>query len=42
MGKVDPATIASMEVLKDSTAIAKYGPEAKNGVIQVITTNPRI
>ena len=42
IGDIDPATIASMEVLKDSTAIAKYGPEAKNGVIQVITTNPRI
>ena len=34
---IDPATIASMEVLKDQKAIDKYGEEAKNGVILITT-----
>jgi TonB family protein len=32
---IDPATIASMEILKDQKAIDKYGEEAKNGVILI-------
>ena len=32
---IDPKTIESMEVLKDKTAIEKYGDKAKNGVIIV-------
>lgn len=34
---IDPATISSMEVLKDEKAIEKYGDEAKNGVILITT-----
>ena len=33
--EVDPKTIESMEVLKDETAIEKYGEIAKNGVIVI-------
>ena len=32
---IDPKTIESMEVLKDKTALEKYGDKAKNGVIIV-------
>ena len=32
---IDPATISSMEVLKDQKAIEKYGDEAKNGVLLI-------
>ena len=35
--EIDPKTIDHMEVLKDKSAIEKYGEKAKNGVI-VITT----
>lgn len=35
---IDPATILSMEVRKDSTMVAQYGPEAANGVIWISTT----
>ena len=34
---IDPATISSMEVLKDQAAIEKYGDEAKNGVVLITT-----
>lgn len=37
MKKIDPSTIANMEILKDQRAIEKYGDKAKNGVI-IITT----
>jgi len=37
LSKIDPATISSMEVLKDEKAIEKYGEEAKNGVILITT-----
>ena len=37
LSKIDPATISSMEVLKDEKAIEKYGDEAKNGVILITT-----
>ena len=32
---IDPATIESMEVLKDADSIAKYGDKGKNGVVIV-------
>lgn len=35
---IDPATIVSMEVRKDSIQVAHYGPEAESGVIWIITT----
>ena len=31
--KVEPATIESIDVLKNESAIAKYGDKGKNGVI---------
>lgn len=37
LSKIDPATISSMEVLKDEKAIEKYGEEAKNGIILITT-----
>ena len=37
LGKMDPETIKSMTVLKGETATAKYGDEAKEGVIVVAT-----
>ncbi len=39
---IDPADIESITVLKDESAIEKYGKEAKNGVIEIITKNERI
>ena len=33
--KIDPATIESMEVLKDAESTAKYGDKGKNGVVVV-------
>ena len=35
LAAIDPATIESMEVLKDADSIAKYGDKAKNGVVIV-------
>ena len=35
---IDPATIVSMEVRKDSIQVAHYGPEAESGVIWINTT----
>jgi TonB family protein len=37
MEKIDPSTIESIEVLKDEAATAKYGPEAKYGVVLITT-----
>jgi TonB family protein len=37
MKKIDPSTIANMEILKDQPAFEKYGDKAKNGVV-IITT----
>jgi TonB-dependent SusC/RagA subfamily outer membrane receptor len=34
---IDPLMIQSMNVLKGEAAIAKYGEEARNGVIEIIT-----
>ena len=34
---IDPKTIESISVLKNESAIAKYGEEGKNGVIEVTT-----
>ncbi len=34
---VDPDNIASINVLKDASAISKYGEKAQNGVIEIIT-----
>lgn len=36
---VNPDDIKSIDILKDSTAVAKYGEKAKNGVI-IIRTKP--
>lgn len=36
---INPAEIASMNVLKDKVAIDKYGNEGKNGVIEIVTKN---
>ena len=35
LAAIDPATIESMEVLKDAESIAKYGDKGKNGVVIV-------
>ena len=35
---IDPSTIESMEVRKDSSLVAHYGPEAANGVLWICTT----
>ena len=35
LAAIDPATIESMEVLKDADSIAKYGDKGKNGVVIV-------
>jgi len=37
LGNIDPATIESISVYKNDTAIAKYGNEGKNGVIEIFT-----
>jgi TonB family protein len=39
VNKIDPETIASITVLKDESAINKYGEKAKNGAIEVTTKN---
>ncbi|MEJ0105535.1 MAG: hypothetical protein WDO19_24535 [Bacteroidota bacterium] len=36
---MDPATIASMQVLKDASAESIYGARASNGVIIITTKN---
>ena len=35
---IDPSTVESMEVRKDSSLVAHYGPEAANGVLWICTT----
>lgn len=35
---IQPNEITSLEILKDSLALAKYGEEAKNGVIMITMT----
>ena len=35
LDKINPSNIKSMNVLKDKSAIEKYGEEAKNGVIEI-------
>ena len=35
MSKIDPATIESINVLKDKTAVDKYGEDGKNGVVLI-------
>jgi len=37
LNNIDPATIESVNVLKDKEAIKKYGEKGKNGVIEIIT-----
>ena len=37
VGKLDPKSIDHMNVLKEKTAIEKYGEKAKDGVIFIIT-----
>jgi TonB family protein len=36
---IDPDNIESMTVLKDETAVARYGEKGKNGVIEIKTKN---
>ena len=38
---IDPATIASMEILKDAASAAIYGAEAGNGVVLITTKRVR-
>lgn len=37
LNKIEPNTIESINVLKDRSAIAKYGEKGKDGVIEIIT-----
>ena len=37
LNKIDPSTIKSINVLKDRSAVAKYGDKGKNGVVEIIT-----
>lgn len=37
INKIDPNTIASVNVLKNESAIEKYGDKGRNGVIEIIT-----
>lgn len=37
--KIDPQTIESISVLKDQTAVKKYGERGKDGVIMIVTKN---
>jgi TonB-dependent starch-binding outer membrane protein SusC len=39
---IDVNDIQSIEVLKDFAASAKYGPNAANGVIDIVTKGPRV
>ena len=39
LNSVDPSTIATVNVLKNEKAIEKYGKEAINGVLEIITKN---
>ncbi len=40
LSKIDPQKISSVEVLKNESAVAKYGEEGKNGVI-LVSTKPQ-
>ena len=40
MHRLDPKTIANVEVLKGNAAIAEYGPDAQRGVITITTKQP--
>ncbi|HEX5026093.1 MAG TPA: TonB-dependent receptor plug domain-containing protein, partial [Agriterribacter sp.] len=42
MKKLVPDQIESMTVLKDKSAIDKYGNQGKNGVIEIVTKNANI
>jgi N-acetylmuramoyl-L-alanine amidase len=37
LNDIDPNTISQVNILKDKSAITKYGDEAKNGVIEIYT-----
>ncbi|NCI48111.1 N-acetylmuramoyl-L-alanine amidase [Sediminibacterium soli] len=37
LSQIDPADIASISIIKDQAAIARYGSEGRNGVIDIIT-----
>ena len=41
LGTIDPTQIESIQVLKDSLAVARFGPGAHNGAA-IITTRPRV
>jgi len=41
VNKLDPAKILSMNVLKDKTAIDKYGVKAKYGAVEIISVNKK-
>ncbi len=36
MNKIDPAIIQAINVTRDSSAVKKYGPRARNGVVEII------
>lgn len=38
--KIDPKNIKNVNILKDNTAVKKYGDKAKNGVIEITTGEP--
>lgn len=37
LNKIDPETIESMSVIKDKAALESYGPDAKNGVVLIVS-----
>jgi N-acetylmuramoyl-L-alanine amidase len=37
INKLDPAKIASINILKGQTAVSKYGEKGKNGVVEIVT-----
>jgi TonB family protein len=40
MDAINPNDIVSIDVLKDKSAISKYGEQAKNGIIQIKSNHP--
>jgi len=42
MKAVNPETIESINVLKDASAIAKYGVKGKNGIVEIFTKTSKI
>ena len=38
--EIDPARITSLEIMKGDSAVAAYGPDARNGIIIMRTAPP--